>query len=118
MDLNLYDYEEAFGVQFGLDKADRLRYGESSMTHAMAICGVHLEKGNDDDKPIPCRWRIENSWGEDNGEKGFFSMTDDWFTEYVYQVVIDRDALSKEQQDALKKEPEALPPWDPLGALA
>jgi hypothetical protein len=105
MDLDMFDYKSAYGVDFGLDKADRLRYGESLMTHAMAITGVHLDEGK------PVRWRIENSWGEDGGEKGYFSMTDAWFSEYVYQVVIDKKVLSKEQQKVLKGTPIRLSPW-------
>jgi bleomycin hydrolase len=105
MDLRMFDYKSAFGVELGLSKADRLCYGESTMTHAMAINGVHLE----DDKPA--RWRIENSWGEDNGEKGFYCMTDEWFTEYVYQVVVDEKYLTNEQDKILEQEPIALPPW-------
>lgn len=113
MDLNLYDYKTAFGVSFNLNKADRLRYGESTMTHAMALCGIQFSSDN---KPI--RWCVENSWGVDEGDKGYFSMTDEWFSEYVYQVVIDEDALSEEQRKILKQKPIVLPPWDPLGTLA
>lgn len=112
LDLDIFDYAGAYGVDFELDKADRLRYGESAMTHAMAFSGVHLEEDH------PLRWRIENSWGEDGGDKGYFCMTDAWFTEYVYQVVVDRDFLSEEQRKILEQTPIVLQPWDPLGALA
>lgn len=105
MDLDMFDYKNSFGIEFGLGKADRLRYGESMMTHAMAINGVHLE----DEKPV--RWKVENSWGEENGEKGFFSMTDAWFNEFVYQVVVDKKLLSDEQRAILDQTPIPLPPW-------
>lgn len=112
MDLNMFDYKNAYGVSFGLNKAERLCYGESQMTHAMAITGVHLEDGK------PVRWRIENSWGEENGDKGYFCMSDDWFSEFVYQVVIDKEKLSADQKKILDQTPLVLPPWDPLGSLA
>jgi bleomycin hydrolase len=82
MDTNIYDYALAFNVEFKLTKEERLLYKESMMTHAMVFTGVHLDK---DGKPV--RWRVENSWGADtNGDKGFWVMTDDWFSSFVYQV--------------------------------
>lgn len=112
MDLEQFDYKRAYGIEFGLDKAERLDYGESIMTHAMSLTGVHLEK----EKPV--RWRIENSWGDENGDKGYFCMTDDWFGEYVFQVVVDIKHLTAEQKKVLDQTPKRLPPWDPLGSLA
>lgn len=69
--------ENAFDISLSLSKADRLRTNESSMTHAMVISGVHLDPRTG--KPL--RYKVENSWGENNGEKGFFVMTDKWFEE-------------------------------------
>lgn len=74
MDSELYDYTTPFNITFGLSKADRLRTHESSMTHAMVISGVHVDVSG---KPV--RYRVENSWGETAGEKGYFVMTDRWF---------------------------------------
>jgi len=76
MDLDLFDYERALGVKFTSTKAERLQTGESSMTHAMVITAVHLDA---DGRPI--RYKVENSWGEGAGDKGFFVMTDRWFDE-------------------------------------
>lgn len=84
MDLNLYDYKNAFGVEFGLDKADLLRYAESIPIHSTTISGVHLE----DNKPV--RWKLETSWGGNYGKGGYFSMTDDWFSEYLFFIVVDK----------------------------
>ena len=91
MDTNIYKLEELLGVKFGMDKAERLDYGESLMTHAMVFQGVNLDE---DGKPN--RWRVENSWGEEPGEKGYYVMSDDWFDEYMYQVVVNKKYLSEE----------------------
>ena len=113
MALDTYDLETLFSTSFPMDKAQRLEYGESLMTHAMVLTGVNL-----DDTGKPNRWRVENSWGEEPGEKGFFVMSDDWFTEYTYQIVVHMKYLSKEQRKMLTMEPIVLKPWDPMGSLA
>ncbi|NUQ35368.1 MAG: aminopeptidase, partial [Planctomycetaceae bacterium] len=66
----------------------------------------------------PRRWRVENSWGEENGKKGFYLMNDTWFDEYVLVIAAPKSALPKKLQDALSLEPIVLPAWDPMGALA
>jgi bleomycin hydrolase len=113
MDLDIFDYEGLYNVPFGMTKAERLDYGSSQMTHAMVFTGVDLD---DDGKPI--KWRVENSWGDKDGDKGHFVMTDPWFDEYNYEVVVEKRYLSPELQAILAKEPVPLPPWDPMGALA
>ncbi|MDD3806408.1 MAG: C1 family peptidase [Candidatus Marinimicrobia bacterium] len=112
MDTELFRYEDALGISFDLDKAGRLDYGESMLTHAMVFTGVHCV----DDKPV--RWKVENSWSEKSGEKGFFVMTNRWFKEYNYQVVIHKKYLSPELLEAAKQTPIVLKPWDPMGSLA
>ena len=109
------DVDALFGlpIEAGLDKAARLEYGESVMTHAMTIQGVNL-----DAEGIPTRWRIENSWGDDHGKKGYDIASAAWFDEYVYQVVVDKKYLTKEELDAYESEPIELAPWDPMGTLA
>jgi bleomycin hydrolase len=113
MDVELFDYEGIYGTPFGLNKAERLDYGASVMTHAMVFTGVDLE-----DEGRPRKWRVENSWGEKNGDKGFMVMTDGWFDEYNYEVVVDRKYLSPDLLAVLDTDPVALPPWHPMGALA
>ena len=115
MDTAALDVDALFGfpVEGCLDKAQRLDYGESLMTHAMVFEGVRLDADGN-----PVIWKVENSWGDKHGRDGFDTLSDPWFDEYVYQVVIDRKYLSDEQQAALDAEPIVLAPWDPMGSLA
>ena len=112
MDTNLYHQDELFDVDFSMSKAERLDYGESMMTHAMVLTGVDLVDGQ------PTKWKVENSWGDKVGEKGFFVMSDDWMEEFCYQIVVNKKYLPKDLQEILKEEPTVLAPWDPMGALA
>lgn len=113
MDLDILQAGDLFGTEFGMDKAQRLDYGESVMTHAMVFQGVNLDKDG-----RPDRWRVENSWGKEAGEDGYYVMSDDWFTEYTYQVVVNQKYLTGEQRKELEQEPIRLEPWDPMGSLA
>lgn len=113
MDLDLYDYENTLSKIGSFNKADRLNYGESLLTHAMVFTGVDLDEN---DKPL--KWRVENSWGDKIGNKGVFSMTDKWFDEYNYQIMVDKKYLDPKYHSLLETEPVMLEPWDPFGALA
>ena len=95
-----------------MTKEEALDNYESSMNHAMVVTGVNLE----DNKST--KWKLENSWGEDVGNKGYFVASDTWFDKYVYQVVINKKYLTQEQLDEMAYEPIELKPWDPLGMLA
>ena len=112
MDTELFDYNLAFNISLNMDKAKRLRTGESQMTHAMVLTAVQVENG----KTI--RWRVQNSWGETAGDKGWFVASDKWMDEFTYQVVVDPNFVSKGIRDILKTKPLELPLWDPMGALA
>jgi bleomycin hydrolase len=112
MDNDLYDYEALLGIDSDMDKKNRLEYGDSQMTHAMLFTGVDVV----DNKPV--KWRVENSWGNKSGDKGYFLMTDDWFSEYNYEVVIDKKYLSKKVLNLFEQKLVSLDPWDPMGALA
>ena len=108
-----YEVGDLFNTEFTMDKAERLDYGESCMTHAMVITGVNFDKNGD-----PERWKVENSWGKEACHDGYFIMSDEWFGEYVYQILLDRKYFSKEQSEAFDTDPVVLKPWDPLGTLA
>ncbi len=111
--LDAFDFDGLFSTGFPMDKAQRLDFGQSCMNHAMVLTGVNLDgEGN------PNRWKIENSWGEEKGNKGFFVMSDDWFDQFTYQVVVQKRYLTDEQLAALEREPIVLKPWDPMGSLA
>ncbi|XP_037665956.1 bleomycin hydrolase isoform X3 [Choloepus didactylus] len=115
-DMNVYDYELVFGVSLkNMSKAERLTFGESLMTHAMTFTAVS-EK--DDKDGAFTKWRVENSWGEDHGHKGYLCMTDEWFSEYVYEVVVDRKHVPEEVLAVFEQKPVVLPAWDPMGSLA
>ena len=106
-----FDYKTAFGLDLSFDKADMLDFYQAAMNHAMCITGVDIV----DDKPT--RWKIENSWGE-SGNKGFYIMSESFFRLFVFQVAIRKKYLNDKELEALSKEPELLPPWDPFGTLA
>ena len=112
-DAELYDLKRLYGIQFGMEKADRLRFGQTMMTHAMLFTGVDVVDGK------PRRWRVENSWGsEDSGEKGFYTMNDNWYDEHMFEIAAPKDYLTDEMKSGLKGDPIVLPAWDPMGSLA
>lgn len=84
------------------------------MTHAMMFTGVSMNPSDN----TPARWRVENSWGDANAKKGFYTMNDNWFAEYMFEIAAPMSYLSEEMKEALKQEPVCLPAWDPMGSLA
>ena len=103
-----------FAVEGCMDRAERLDYGESLMTHAMVLEGVNLSADEE-----PTLWKVENSWGADHGRDGFDTLSDAWFDEYVYQVVVDKKYLTDDERATYEtEEPRVLAPWDPMGSLA
>ncbi|MDO5734651.1 MAG: C1 family peptidase [Eubacteriales bacterium] len=113
MDLEAYDYAAVAGPEPAFSKAERLDYGESVLTHAMVFTGVEL-----DEQGQPLRWKVENSWSDKSGHEGLFSMSDAWFDEYNYEIMVDKKYLPEEWHKALDEEIIELEPWDPMGALA
>ena len=89
-------------------------YGDSMMTHAMLMTGVTLDK----ETKQPRKWRVENSWGDDRGEKGYVLFTQEWFEQFVFEVVVDKRFVPEDVLSVSKEEPILLPAWDPMGNLA
>jgi bleomycin hydrolase len=111
-DKTLFDYDSIYNSKMNFEKGKRLLYKQSAMTHAMLFTGVDIFKDQ------TRRWRVENSWGKENGLKGFYIMNDSWFDEYVFEVAVKKSLLSDELQQVLTQPPIVLPPWDPMGSLA
>lgn len=112
LDSELYAYDLALTPVGSFSKADRFRYGYSNATHAMNLTGVRL-----DEQGKPAYWKVENSWGEDQGRKGTYSMSHQWFLDYVYEVIVDRKYVPEQWLKGLDKKPVLLPPWDYMAEL-
>ncbi len=109
LDSKLYRYSELFDVDLEMSKAERLEYHQAEVSHAMTLAGVDLdEEGN------PTKWKVENSWGEKNGVKGYYTMADNWMEDYVYEVVVRKEFLTSSQEKLLNTAPVELPAWDSL----
>lgn len=114
-DITAHDFKLMFGtdIQVVMSKADRLLYAESSMSHAMVFTAVSYDKDGKISK-----FRVENSWGDDRGDKGYLVLSSDWFNEFVFEAVIDKKHVPNEVLEVFNQEPVVLPAWDPMGTLA
>ena len=110
---DVYDFEAGMDIHLVQDKAGRLDYAESLMTHAMVLTGVDLDEAGQ-----PRKWKVENSWGDKVGTDGYFVASDAWMDEYTYQIVVRKEFLTADELAAYEAEPIVLAPWDPMGALA
>lgn len=110
---DVYDFEAGMDIHLTQDKAGRLDYAESLMTHAMVLTGVDLDEAGQSRK-----WKVENSWGDKVGTDGYFVASDAWMDEYTYQIVVRKEFLTPDELAAYEAEPIVLAPWDPMGALA
>ncbi|MBR2442774.1 MAG: aminopeptidase, partial [Rikenellaceae bacterium] len=105
------DYESLFRTSFPMSKSQRIQTHASSSSHAMTLIGVDI-----DDEGKARKWLIENSWGAKPGDKGKLIMTDDWFREYMFRLVVERKYVPQDILDMLKQKPIMLEPWDPMFA--
>ena len=111
LDINNFDYESLMGVEFPMNKEQRVRTFASGSSHAMTLIAVDL-----DENGSPKKWMVENSWGANSGWKGNLIMTDEWFEEYMFRVVIDKKYIPAETLKLLEQKPVKLPSWDPMFA--
>ncbi|MBR5892475.1 MAG: C1 family peptidase [Bacteroidaceae bacterium] len=111
LDLNNYDYETLLGVEFGMDKRERILTYDSGSSHAMTLKAVDLDSNGN-----PVKWQVENSWGASSGHHGTIIMTDEWFNEYMFRLVVDKKYVPAKVLDVLKEKPTRLPAWDPMFA--
>ena len=109
LDVHNYDYDDLFGTQFGMTKKQRIQTHDSGSSHAMTLVAVDLDK---DGKPT--KWKVENSWGPTYGYSGHLIMTDEWFREYMFRVVVNRKYIPENILALLKQKPIRLPAWDPM----
>ena len=112
MDLANFDYESLMGVSFGMDKKERVQTHASGSSHAMTLIAVDVceETG------APVKWMVENSWGAASGYKGCLIMTDEWFNEYMFRLVVEKKYVPEDVLKMLDQKPELLPAWDPMFA--
>lgn len=111
LDVNNYDYGLLMGTSFSMNKTQRIQTFASGSSHAMTLCGVDINKENK-----PTKWLVENSWGASAGWQGHLIMTDQWFNEYMFRLVVDRKYVPSKLLKILDEKPTMLPPWDPMFA--
>ena len=109
-DLNNFDYDSLMGVSFGMDKKERILTHASGSTHAMTLIAVDLKDGK------PVKWMVENSWGAASGYKGNIIMTDEWFDEYMFRLVVEKKYVPADILAQMNQKPVLLPAWDPMFA--
>ncbi len=108
-DINNFDYGSLLGTTFGMNKKQRIETFDSGSTHAMTLMAVDL-----DSQGKAKKWKVENSWGSDSGQNGYIIMTDEWFREYMFRVVVNRKFCPESVLELLKQKPIRLPAWDPM----
>ncbi|MCP4256155.1 MAG: C1 family peptidase [Planctomycetes bacterium] len=108
MAMGMFDYDSIYLTDMAMTKAQRSLFRESVPNHAMVFIGVDMQK----DKPA--KWLVENSWGDDKGSKGFWTIYDSWFDTNVYSIIVKKKYVPKEILDIYKKPAIKLPPWDPI----
>lgn len=111
LDIDNFDYASLMGTTFGMNKKERVMTFASGSSHAMTLMAVDL-----DETGRPKKWMVENSWGATNGYKGHLIMTDKWFDEYMFRLVVDKKYVGAKILEILKQKPILLPPWDPMFA--
>ena len=112
LDIANFDYESLMGVTFGMDKKERVQTHASGSSHAMTLIAVDVCQ--DTGKPV--KWMVENSWGPASGYQGCLIMTDEWFNEYMFRLVVEKKYVPEDILKMMEQEPVLLPAWDPMFA--
>ena len=107
-DLKNFDYESLLGVDLSMDKRERVMTHASGSSHAMTLIAVDLKDG------VPQKWMVENSWGAASGYQGNIIMTDEWFNEYMFRLVVEKQFVPADVMKMLDQKPILLPAWDPM----
>ena len=111
LSMDNFDYSSMAGMPLNMDKRERILTGASGSTHAMTLVAVDLDANGK-----PTKWMVENSWGAESGYKGHLIMTDEWFDEYTFRIVVEKRFLTEKAKALMKRKPIMLPPWDPMFA--
>ena len=109
-DIDNFDYQSLLGVDYGMDKRDRILTHASGSTHAMTLIAEDIKDGK------PVKWMVENSWGETSGYKGNIIMTDEWFDNYMFRLVVEKKYVPGDVLSMMNQKPVLLPAWDPMFA--
>ncbi|MBQ7495635.1 MAG: C1 family peptidase [Bacteroidaceae bacterium] len=108
-DTENFDYAALLGTTFPMTKAERISTFDSGSTHAMTLTAVDLDTDGQ-----PLRWKVENSWGTDSGQKGYVIMTARWFREYMFRLVVDKQYVPERLLKEYEQKPVLVMPEDPL----
>ncbi len=111
MAMGIYDYGSIYNVDISMTKADRAMYRQSSPNHAMVLIGVDVKNGR------PVKWLVENSWGTDDGDSGYWTLYDTWFDNHIYNVIVKKRFVPDDVLSIYEQEPISVPPWDPMYSL-
>lgn len=108
MAMDIYDFDPIYNTDMEMSKAERVLYRQSSPNHAMVFLGVDMK----DDKPV--KWLVENSWGDERGSDGFWTLYDTWFDNHVFNIIVKKEYVPEDVLSIYDKDPIVLPPWDPM----
>ena len=111
LDKEAFNYKDVFNIEFDMDKCDEITYRASSPSHAVVIKGYNLKHGKTNG------YLIENSWGDESGDNGYYFMSEEWLENYMFEIVVDKKYVPKKVENILKTTPIVLPYWSIFNSL-